>query len=208
MVTLEAFIEDLSSGAPTPGGGSVAALHTALAASLLIMVANLTEGKKRYADVEDRVRQTREASEGLRDRAMALIAEDAEAFAAFSRALSLPKGSDSEKHARHETMQSALKGAAGPPLEVMALAFQVVRQAEILLDIGNVSAVSDVGVAVLSAVAGYRAARLNVDINLSSVVDQEWVRDVRDRMQSMPDVEGVQRSVLQRVEAKIRGEVL
>lgn len=208
MVTLEAFIEDLSSGAPTPGGGSVAALHTALAASLLIMVANLTEGKKRYADVEDRVRQTREASEGLRDRAMELIAEDAEAFAAVSRALSLPKGSDSEKHARHETMQSALKGAAGPPLEVMALAFQVVRQAEILLDIGNVSAVSDVGVAVLSAVAGYRAARLNVDINLSSVVDQEWVRDVRDRMQSMPDVEGVQRSVLQRVEAKIRGEVL
>ena len=50
------FLDELASGAPTPGGGSVAALTGALAAGLLTMVCDLTIGKKAYAAFEDQAR--------------------------------------------------------------------------------------------------------------------------------------------------------
>ena len=46
------FIDDLSSAKPVPGGGGACAAVGAFAAALGMMVANLTVGKKRYADVE------------------------------------------------------------------------------------------------------------------------------------------------------------
>ena len=53
---MDEYLDELSSGAPVPGGGSVAALTTALGASLLVMVTNLTIGRKRYQSVEEQVR--------------------------------------------------------------------------------------------------------------------------------------------------------
>jgi len=44
------YVDALSSGAPTPGGGAVAALTAAQGAALIMMVANLTVGKKKYAE--------------------------------------------------------------------------------------------------------------------------------------------------------------
>ncbi len=51
-VPLAVFLDRLASAAPTPGGGSVAALCGALSAALGSMVCNLTIGKPRYAEVE------------------------------------------------------------------------------------------------------------------------------------------------------------
>ena len=45
--SVEAFSDELSSSAPTPGGGSVAALMGSMGAALVSMVANLTIGKKK-----------------------------------------------------------------------------------------------------------------------------------------------------------------
>ena len=49
-MTVEAFCALTESNEPAPGGGSVAALAGALAASLAGMVANLTIGREKYAD--------------------------------------------------------------------------------------------------------------------------------------------------------------
>ena len=64
--SVESFSEELASSAPTPGGGSVAALMGAMGAALVSMVANLTIGKKKYANVEDEVSKLLEESESLR----------------------------------------------------------------------------------------------------------------------------------------------
>ena len=45
------WFEELSSGAPVPGGGGASAMGGAAAASLGMMVGNLTVGKKKYAAV-------------------------------------------------------------------------------------------------------------------------------------------------------------
>ena len=74
------FIEDLSSGKPVPGGGGACAAVGAFAAALGMMVANLTVGKKRYAEVEAEIRGTMARLEELKNRLIVLTDKDAECF--------------------------------------------------------------------------------------------------------------------------------
>ena len=46
QTTLDEFLNTLASGAPTPGGGSAAAVIGAMGAGLISMVCNVTLGKK------------------------------------------------------------------------------------------------------------------------------------------------------------------
>ena len=48
---IEAFVQDLNSSKPMPGGGSAAAVCGAMAAALAGMSAHMTAGKKKYAAV-------------------------------------------------------------------------------------------------------------------------------------------------------------
>ncbi len=64
----DAFLAELASGDPTPGGGSAAAYAGAMAASLVAMVARVTLGKKKYATVEDEMKGILEMAEALRIR--------------------------------------------------------------------------------------------------------------------------------------------
>ena len=48
--TVDVFLTELASGAPTPGGGGASAVCGAIAAALGSMVGNLTSGKKKYAE--------------------------------------------------------------------------------------------------------------------------------------------------------------
>ena len=50
--TIQEYLDVLSSKAPVPGGGGASALAGALGGALGMMVANLTIGNKKYADVE------------------------------------------------------------------------------------------------------------------------------------------------------------
>ncbi len=188
MTDLNEFIEQLSSANPVPGGGSVAALECALGASLLAMVTNLTLGRRKYAEVAERVTQIREEALSLRARALSLADEDVEAYGRVARVLGMPRETDAEKAERREHMQSALKGAVGPPLETMTTATRVLDLAAELMEIGNRSAISDVGSAAGAARAGFDAALLNVEINLASIADAPWVHDIRKTVDSFPPV--------------------
>jgi len=173
MTDLTAFLAELSSDAPTPGGGSVAALSGALGASLTSMVSNLTIGKKKYADVEEDMSAALETAESLRLELTQLIEEDANAFDGFMSALKLPKDTDEEKAARKSAMQQGLVDAASVPLVVMEKCVRVIDVAAIAAEKGNTNAVSDAGVAALVARAGAHAARLNVLINLGGITADE-----------------------------------
>ncbi len=79
------FVDLLASDAPAPGGGSAAALEGALGAALTAMVCSLTVGKKKYADVEERMQAELVELAGTREHLLVLIDEDARAFAALDR---------------------------------------------------------------------------------------------------------------------------
>ena len=205
MSDLEQFMEQLSSSSPVPGGGSVAALECAMAAALLAMVSNLTIGRKKYADVQTRAIEIRDQALTLRDRASRLADEDKEAYGRVSRVMEMPRGTDDERAARRERLQHALKDAVQPPLQTMQLAVRAIELSSELLDIGNRSAISDVGTAAAAARAGFDGALLNVEINLAAIEDREWTDGVRATLSQIPSVAGQVDSIARHVLEVIRG---
>ena len=85
------FLMKLGSGAPTPGGGAAASLSSAMGASLLMMVANHTIGKAKYAEYEELNKRVRDEAEILLERFIAGMDKDAEAFKAVSGAFGMPR---------------------------------------------------------------------------------------------------------------------
>jgi len=99
------FANETASDSPAPGGGSIAALNAAMAASLLAMVANLTIGKKRYLDVSDRMEELQKELVKYKDDFVEGIDKDANSFNGVMDAMKLPKETEEEKKARSEKIQ-------------------------------------------------------------------------------------------------------
>lgn len=168
------FLDALASEKPTPGGGGAAAIMGAVGAALVSMVANLTIGKKNYEAFEADLKETNGKAEQLRAELTAAIDEDVVAFNAVMGAYGLPRGTDEEKAARAEAIQSALKLATDAPLRAVKACHEVIKLSAIVAEMGNLNVISDAGVAVLAANAGLRSAALNVFINAKSIKDREF----------------------------------
>ncbi|WP_020179507.1 methenyltetrahydrofolate cyclohydrolase [Methylopila sp. M107] len=172
---LGAFLDDLASERPTPGGGGAAAISGAMGAALVSMVCNLTIGKPKYVEVEADLKAVLEKSEKLRAELTKAIEDDVQAFDAVMGAYGLPKGENDEaKAARTAKIQAALKEATDVPLECAKLCAEVVKLAEETADKGNLNVISDAGVAVQSAYAGLLSAALNVRVNAASIKDRDF----------------------------------
>ncbi|MFQ5661233.1 MAG: methenyltetrahydrofolate cyclohydrolase [Gammaproteobacteria bacterium] len=182
---VQLFLDELASKASTPGGGSAAAIMGAMGASLVSMVANLTVGKKNYADVEDEIQELLSTSEDLRRRLTGMIRADVEVFDNVMAAYGLPKETDTEKAARSEKIQTALKEAADVPLACARLCAEVIRLSQPMAEKGNKNVISDAGVAVLAAHAALRSAALNVTINIGGIRDEAFVEDRRGQLQEV-----------------------
>jgi methenyltetrahydrofolate cyclohydrolase len=184
-MTLEAFLDDLASSKPAPGGGSVAALAGSLGAALVSMVANLTVGKEKYRNVEPEVKAILTESETLRHRLLAYIDEDVAAFNVYSAAAKLPRDTDEQKAARSAAIQKALMNAVDPPMNTVKACVEVLDLCRPIAEKGNVQAVSDAGVGALLAEAGLRSAALNVQINLGWIKDANFVARKRKELDSL-----------------------
>jgi formiminotetrahydrofolate cyclodeaminase len=170
--TIETFLDELASAAPTPGGGSAAAIMGAMGAALVAMVCNLTIGKKGYEQHDAEMRDVLAQCEARRQRLTAMVAEDVAAFDSLMAAYKLPKASDDEKAARSAAIQSALQRATQVPLDCAKECAEVVRLSGRAAEVGNQNVISDAGVGVLAAWAALRSAVLNVNINAPSLKDR------------------------------------
>lgn len=168
-----AFIDELASAAPTPGGGGAAAYVGALASALASMVGNLTAGKKTYAAVEDQVQDSLRHLEDLRAKLLALIESDARAFEPLAAAYRMPKTTPEETAVKRAALQEALGPACDVPLAIMGACSQVIEQAGFLARNGSKLAVSDAGAAAVLARAALVAASMNVYINAASMDDED-----------------------------------
>ncbi|GAC1432718.1 MAG: cyclodeaminase/cyclohydrolase family protein [Chloroflexota bacterium] len=185
--TLSSFLQELASGAPTPGGGGAAALMAATGAALVSMVCTLTVGRPRYAAVEQRLSAALAEAGQVRREAYELIAADAAAYGAVAEVFTLPRTTEDEKAIRQTRMQRALKGAADPPLRIAACAVTVLRLCADVADGGNTSVLSDITVATLAARAALDAAAVNVRINLHAIRDPAFVAGAEERLAALLD---------------------
>ena len=166
-----AFIDELASAAPVPGGGGASAYVGALATAAASMVGNLTVGKKTYADVELDVQAALARLEDARKRLINLVDEDARVFEPLSATYRMPKGTPEEIAARNKAMQEALVEACEVPLAIMRAVVEAVDDIEFLAHHGSKLARSDAGVAAAFARAAVDGASLNVYINVASMED-------------------------------------
>src|SRR5205823_4901836 len=128
-VTLHALLEQVASSAPTPGGGTVAAVAGALAAALAAMVAGLTLGRKKYAAAEATMRELRASAHTMQSELLALGRRDSAAFEAVLQARRLPDASPDQAAARTAALQHAELDAARVPLATARAALAVLELA-------------------------------------------------------------------------------
>jgi len=172
--TITGFTDVLASDVPAPGGGSVAALNGALASALTHMVCGLTVAKEKYKEYHAEMQEIMESADKLKEKLVAGIDEDTEAFNKVSAVFTMPKDAPEQKAARAEALQAALKGAALIPLETMKAALGSLKLIEQMFGKTNNTCMSDYGTAALCAIASVRAAWLNVKINISGIKDGEF----------------------------------
>jgi formiminotetrahydrofolate cyclodeaminase len=180
-MTISTFLDKVASDSPFPGGGSVAALAASLAAGLCEMVANLTIGKRGYESAwEDMICIAKEVAE-LRSRLMADIDRDFKAYQVVMDSYRLLRMTPDEKQARADAIENAMKGAAIVPMDV---AKDVVRVMELFGQVirkGNKNAAADGMVGVLMARSAALAALHNVRVNLDSIRDADFVKEMQEQ---------------------------
>jgi len=178
-MSVRGFVDLTSTDAPAPGGGSVAALAGALAGALTAMVANLTIGKKAYADVEPEMMRLAGAAQPLKDAFLRAVDADTHAFDAVLAAMRLPRGSDLEAAERDRAIEEATKGAVEVPLGVLRNCPRALDLIEPVAEKGNANSISDAGVAALAIRAAAGGAFLNVLINLPGLSDADYKAKTR-----------------------------
>ena len=195
-LTVKGFLDTTAGKDPVPGGGSISALCGSIAAALTEMVAGLTIGKKKYAEVEEQMKQLVERVQEIRQQLILDVDRDSEAYNVVFAAFQMPKDTDEQKAARSAQIQEATKIAANVPMEVARRVYSLLSDIEEVVSNGNQNAVTDGCVAMMSARNAIIGALFNVRINLTSVKDEQYVADMT------AEADRLEREVIER-EAKV-----
>ena len=163
------FLDALSSKEPTPGGGGASALVAAVSCSLCSMVSNLTTGKKKYAQYQDKIDEYLVLLKEKNELLQADIEKDAKAFAPLAKAYSLDKSTEGYE----DIMEKALFDAATAPKEILEDIYSLVPVIEDLAIMGSRLAISDVAVAAACLEAAMKGCVLNVYINTRSMKNKD-----------------------------------
>lgn len=179
------FLAELSSASPVPGGGGASAAVGAFASALGMMVANLTIGKKKYAEYEEEILAARSELARLQDELVQLTDEDAKAFEPLSRAYGLPKETEEQRAEKERVMEQALYEASLVPLQIMETIARAADILDVLEKKGSRLAVSDVGVGILFAQAALEGASLNIFINTKMMKNRERAEQLNARAETL-----------------------
>lgn len=184
-LTLAAFADRLASQEPVPGGGSASAVAAALGASLVAMVASLSQGRPKYADHGALYEIAVPGGRHLTDALLDLADEDARAYAACAIALKLPREAFADKEFRDQQVRATAQVAAEVPLRCVERCREVLVLADALAGRSNVNASSDLRVAALLCEAAGHGAAENVLVNIPLIGANEWTAAAEQRVAAL-----------------------
>ena len=183
--TIKEFTDELASKAPVPGGGGASALAGAVGTALGNMVGSLTVGKKKYADVEDDIKELMKKAEVLRKELLECIDEDAACFEPLARAYSLPEETEAEKAEKEKVMEKALETACRGPFSIMEKACCAIDIIEEFAEKGSRLAVSDAGAGAALCCGALKAASLNIYINTKMMKNRELAAEFEEKADAL-----------------------
>lgn len=175
------FVSLLASSAPAPGGGGAAALVGAIGTALGNMVGALTVGKKKYADVEEKIKCLMSRCDELQTQLLDQVAADAEGFVPLARAYGIPEDDPN----RAETLERATVTACQAPMRIMELCCDSLNVIAVMAEKGSRLAVSDAGCAAALVKAALQAASLNVFINTKTLRDRALAQEMNEKCLDM-----------------------
>lgn len=186
-LTLAEFAEKLASPEPVPGGGSASAVAASLAASLVAMVASLSQDRPKYAEHAALYELAIPAAQRLSKQLLDVADEDAAAYAACAFALKLPREAFADKEYRDQQVKAAAQVAAEVPLRCVEHCREVLVLTEALSGRSNQNASSDLRVAALLAEAAGHGAAENVLVNVPLIGASDWTRVAEQRVAALLD---------------------
>lgn len=186
--TIDGFLDALGSTAPAPGGGAAAGLLGAQACALAEKVCALTLTNKKYAEIHEQVEAWQPIFREARSIMLDLMDEDAAHFEALMAAYRQPKPADEAgQAARAEAIQQALEKSAQAPAQIAQTMADMMPLFTKVLQQGNANLITDSIIAAQCAMAAVHAAILNVRINLKSIKNEFYVREMEDTIRSWED---------------------
>lgn len=179
---IEQFLDALAGPTAAPGGGAAAALSGAMGAALLSMVCGVTLNRSQSTPPDPLLQPALDQTEALRRQLTGLAEADRRAFEQVIAAYGQPRTTEPGKKARQAAIEAALRQATLTPLEVVVACAATIRLAGQVIDKIKPSTLGDAAAAVRLAEAGLQTARLNMAINLASIANQQFTRQMQDRL--------------------------
>ena len=182
---VEDFLYELSSEAPSPGGGSTAALVLGLSASLNSMVYSLTIGKNAYERLKDEEKEKMLTLQ-KEDKTLILLAQefkekDREDFLGLMDTYKLPKSSDEEIKFRKDKIREFTIKAMDTPMKLAEECIRFYDNIEFAVRYGNKNLVSDAGVAASLLHSAIESAIINVKVNLNFLREEEFLDKIEEK---------------------------
>lgn len=207
-IIIESYIDKLSSNSPTPGGGSAAALAGALSSALTAMVFNLTIGKKVYEnyteEIKSEINDALYACEKYNELLLEFMDKDEDAFLSLMKSFKLSKTTEEEKKIRNNEIAKGYKNALEVPLALATKGVDLYKYIDIAARYGNANVISDAGVGAILLYSSIESSILNVKINLSGIMDEEYKNYIEMKCSDiLKDASEHKSNILQIVYSKI-----
>ena len=178
-----AFVDLLASDAPAPGGGGAAALVGAVGTALGNMVASLTLGKKKYADVQEEIIALKAKCDFLQKELLDQVEADEVNFLPLAKAYRIPKDDPN----RDRIMAEATVAACGVPMKIMELCGEAIECIAVFAEKGSRLAVSDAGCGAVMCKAALQAASLSIFVNTASLKNRTAAEELNRRTYELLD---------------------
>ena len=186
-LTLTDFADETAGESMAPGGGSISAYVGTLGVSLGTMVANLSAHKPGWDDRWEEFSAWAEKGQAYKNKLLALVDEDTNAFNKIIEGFRMPKGTDKEKKARAEVIEAATIYATKVPLLVMETACDSMEVMMAMAKGGLQNSLSDAGVGALCARTAVYGAYFNVRINAKDIKNRETAESLLGKAKSIFD---------------------
>jgi glutamate formiminotransferase / formiminotetrahydrofolate cyclodeaminase len=175
--SLSDFLQAVASTKPVPAGGSVAACVGALAASLGVMVSQLTQRTEAQQPLLE-----------LSERLQALVQADVEAYEGVARARKISP----ERSERADEIEAAMQTATEMPITIAELSCEAGRLLASCMAAAKPAVQSDVTVGIIMAIAaseaGIHTAKVNVKLLRNQVVKDVLESRIGKTAQSLEEL--------------------
>lgn len=173
------FLDELGRGDAVPGGGAACAMAAAMAAGLFNMTVRIT--REREKDKIEALEAAETRVHALAQQLAACVDRDARAYQRVRDAFRMPKEAEDERVKRSMEIQLANREATAVPLEVASLCVDLLEASTEIVRLARPSCISDAGVGNFLALSSVMGALLNVQVNLQSIDDDEFVQTASTR---------------------------